>query len=298
MLRYKNESFRKNMTCQACQTWNSDQDHRCRRCGRRFRVTPTRHVRDAYPIAATALAYQPEADLEEGPAPATPNDPQQILFANPNEARVIPFDQLTSPAERESIRARAAQLTQPSPVKSGKVEVSAARRNRRGASKSDDQQQFDFFGKSEIVASPPSAIQCGAPVAPPLLRLSAAVVDGFMILLATVVFLVGFRLATGSLPVDKFALIAYGAAFVGLNFSYKVLWCFANRDSFGLSAACLRVVDFDGNVPDQKRRFWRALASFLSLGAVGLGLVWTFADADALAWHDQISGTFPTFSDE
>jgi hypothetical protein len=235
--------------------------------------------------------------LEENPAAAAAGDPQQILFANPNEARVIPFDQLTSPAERESIRARAAQLSQPSAVKSGKVEVSA-RRNRRGVSKSDDQQQFDFFGKSEIVASPPSAIQCGAPVAPPLLRLSAAVVDGFMVLLATLVFLVGFRVATGSLPVNKFAMIGYGAAFVGLTFAYKLLWCFANRDSFGLSSARLRVVDFDGNMPDQKRRFWRALTSFLSLGAVGLGLIWTFADADALAWHDQISGTFPTFSEE
>src|SRR4051812_3314492 len=104
------------MTCQACQTWNSDDEHRCRRCGRRFRVTPTRHARNSYPIAASALAYQPEAIEDDQPLPTPQGEGQQILFLNPNEGRVIPFDRLTSPGERESIRARAARLSQPSPV--------------------------------------------------------------------------------------------------------------------------------------------------------------------------------------
>jgi len=293
------------MTCQACQTWNSDDEHRCRRCGRRLRATPTRHVRDSYPIAATALAYQPEVQeqaKENEPViapyiPAADGDGQQVLFANPNESRVIPFDQLTSPAERESIRARAAQLAQPSPVKSAKVEVSA-RSGRRQASNTKEQQQFDFFGKSEIPAPPASAIQCGAPVAPALLRLSAALADGFMILLATFLFLATFRLAAGPLPTGKYALIGYGIALLVIAVAYKLIWCFGNRDSFGLAVARLRIVDLDGNAPSQKRRFWRAFSSFLSLGAAGLGLVWIFADADALGWHDQISGTFPTFSEE
>jgi uncharacterized RDD family membrane protein YckC len=298
------------MTCQACQTWNSDDEHRCRRCGRRLRATPTRHVRDAYPIAATALAYQPEVQnqinqdqaQEEQPLISAYNAPadtggQQVLFANPNERRVIPFDQLTSPSERESIRARAAQLAQPSPVKSAKVEVSA-RSTRRQPSKTQDQQQFDFFGKSDIPVPPASAIQCGAPVAPALLRLSAALADGFMILLATFLFLATFRMVAGPLPAGKYALIGYGVAFFVIAVAYKLMWCFGNRDSFGLSAARLRIVDLDGNLPSQKRRFWRAFSSFLSLGAAGLGLIWIFADADALGWHDQISGTFPTFSEE
>lgn len=293
------------MTCQACQTWNSDDEHRCRRCGRRLRVTPTRHVRSSYPIAATALAYQPEvqdepviADYNPAPSPArTEADGQQILFSNPNEGRVIPFDQLTSPAERESIRARAAQLTPSPTVKSAKVEVSA-RRNRRASSKAQDQQQFDFFGKADVPAAPPSAIQCGAPVAPAFLRMSAALADGFMILLATLLFLGAFRLVFGGLPTDKYALIGYGIVFCVISAAYKLTWCFGNRDSFGLSAARLRVVDLDGNPPSQKRRFWRALSSFLSLGAAGLGLIWIFADADSLGWHDQISGTFPTLTED
>lgn len=265
-----------------------------------MRATPTRHVRDAYPIAATALAYQPEVQDEPAiaqyPAPAE-SGVQQVLFSNPNDGRVIPFDQLTTPAERESIRARAAQLAPSSQVKSGKVEVSP-RGARRQSGKSSGQQQFDFFGKAEIPAPPPSAIQCGAPVAPASLRLSAALADGFMILLATLLFLGSFRLVAGQLPIQKQAWIAYGLVLFVIAFAYKLLWCFAGRDSFGMTATRLRIVDLDGNLPAKKRRYLRALSSFLSLGAAGLGLVWIFADPDALGWHDQISGTFPTISEE
>src|ERR1051325_6283807 len=139
------------MTCQACQTWNADEDHRCRRCGRRLRATPTPVPRDSYAIGATALAYDSELLLDSSPVAETstiaePNirdaDGQQILFAAPVQTRVIPFDQLTSPSERESIHARIAQ-TRPSPVKTGKVEVSP-RRNKK-ASSQENQQNLDFL---------------------------------------------------------------------------------------------------------------------------------------------------------
>ena len=220
----------------------------------------------------------------------------KALFENPNEARVIPFDQLTSAAERQSIRARAAQLSQPTPVKSAKVEVSA-RRNRGSSSKIEEERQFELFGKSQIMVPPSSAILCGAPVAPPLARLNAALIDGFIVVLGTLFALGVFRFMAGSLPTENYALVSYGALLCGISLTYKLLWCVMNKDSVGLTSAGLRVVDFDGNEPNCKRRFWRAFSSFLSLGAAGLGLIWTFADADTLAWHDQISGTFPTFSD-
>jgi uncharacterized RDD family membrane protein YckC len=290
------------MTCQACQTWNEDDEHRCRRCGRRIRSTPSRYVRDAYPIAATALAYKAELIEDNGPVEAAvhldDSGAQQVLFNNARgEARVIPFEHLTSPAERESIRARGAQIPRPEPVRTAKGEVSA-KRARRSRLEREDQQRLDLFGKAEVFNTPKSSIQCGAPVAPPSQRLNAALLDGFIIFLATLCFLGVFRLAAGVLPADKYALMAYGVAFASLAITYKLLWCFANRDSFGVSAARLRIVDLDGNPPTQKRRFWRAAGSCLSLGAVGLGIIWAFADADGLAWHDQISGTFPTFCDE
>jgi uncharacterized RDD family membrane protein YckC len=286
------------MTCQACQTWNLDDDHRCRRCGRRLRTTPTRLPRDSYPIAATALAYRHEEFVQpqqqEQPVAITAEaEPQQVLFANPPEPRVIPFDQFASPAERESIRARAALIPRLSPVKTGKVEVSP-RRSRRAR----NQQELDFLGKADVIATPQSTIECAAPVAPPALRLTAAMIDGLMIVLGSAVFLGVFRFATGTLPLDRQALIAYAAGVFCISLSYKLAWCFANQDSFGMAAARLRLIDLDGNLPSPRRRLWRAASSFLSVGAAGLGLIWTFADPDGLAWHDQISGTFPTFIEE
>ena len=141
-------------------------------------------------------------------------------------------------------------------------------------------------------------IECAAPVAPPALRVTAATIDGLMILLGSTVFLGIFRLATGALPLDHQALIAYAAGVFCVALSYKLVWCFANQDSCGMVAARLRLIDLDGNVPNRQRRLWRTAGSLLSLGAAGLGLIWTFADPDGLAWHDQISGTFPTFIEE
>lgn len=293
------------MTCQACQTWNGEDDHRCRRCGRRLRATPTRHVRESYPIAATALAYQQQEFVEAEPdlipeaSTLRETSGQQILFSSPNGPRVIPFDQLTSPAERESIRIRAAQLNRPGPVPSAKMEVSPRRPRRAPENREDrDQQRFDFFGKADIASPPRSPILCGAAVAPPMLRFNAALVDGFIVLAGTFAFALTLRFAMGALPTGKVAYPIYLACLLAISLTYKLIWCVANTDSFGTKTAGLRLVDLDGNPPAQRRRFWRAFSSFLSLGAVGLGLIWMFADADGLAWHDQISSTFPTFSED
>jgi uncharacterized RDD family membrane protein YckC len=284
------------MTCQACQTWNSENDHRCQRCGRRLRSTPTRRVRDSYPIAASALAYQtsPAATIQNSDLYATESGHQQPLFRQSAEPKVIPFDQLASPSERESIRARAAEVPRTGQVKSAKVEVSA-RQGRRRVPHDGDQQQFDFFIRADGDAlASGSTTQHGAPVADPMLRLGATMIDGLIIALGMAVFLGVVRLLTGSLPLDKLSLMAYATGTVAVAAAYKLLWCFANRDSYGFTMAGLRTVDLDGNCPCRKRRFWRAISSLLSLGAAGLGVIWTFADADHLTWHDQISGTFPT----
>ena len=292
------------MTCQACQTWNADGDHRCTKCGRRLRATPTRVPRDSYPIAATALAYEHDVLADSAPFAETSFAPQhvppetvgqQILFAPPSQTRVIPFDQLTSRLERESIQARIAQ-TRPSPVRTGKVEVSP-RRNKKDRTR-ENQRNLDFVNAHDIIATPASPIQCAAPVAPPLLRLNAALLDGVVIVIGSLLFLAVFRLVAGELPVDKRSLEGYAAGLFAITLAYKLVWCFASSDTFGMRVTGIRLVDLDGNPAPARRRLLRALSSFLSLGAVGLGLIWTFADPDGLAWHDQISGTFPTFSEE
>ncbi|MGH9655540.1 MAG: RDD family protein, partial [Bryobacteraceae bacterium] len=75
---------------------------------------------------------------------------------------------------------------------------------------------------------------------------------------------------------------------------YKLLWTAAGRDTIGMTSTGLELVDFDGNPPSAERRYYRLLGSWIGLLAAGIGLVWALVDQDGLAWHDHISGTFPT----
>jgi uncharacterized RDD family membrane protein YckC len=79
-----------------------------------------------------------------------------------------------------------------------------------------------------------------------------------------------------------------------LTMFYRFLWCMGNGDTPGMRFAGLRLVDFDGRVPDRERRGMRQIAGVLSLISAGLGLVWALVDEESLTWHDHISKTFPT----
>lgn len=292
------------MTCQHCQTWILDDDHRCRRCGRRVKNAPGRISPDTYPIAATATApvYEREdqalarAGTTNDSAPIGPPNAQQSLFSAPSsDRRVIPFGSLTTPGERESIRLRAAELPRPAPVKTAKVEVRRARsRPTRGA----DQPRLDFQGQEEVLARPQSNIICDAPVAPLGLRMKAAVVDTGMMAMPCAFVLALFLFGGGQFSFDKQVLPFFALALTTIPLSYKLLWTFAARDTPGIRWAGLRLVDFDGNPPSQSRRYQRLFGSMLSLLAGGIGLIWSFVDEDSLTWHDHISATFPTVAFE
>ncbi len=292
------------MTCQHCQTWILDDDHRCRRCGRRVKNAPNRISPNTYPIAATATApvYDPSDDAAAQPV-APHNAPpigianaQQSLFATPfSERRVIPFGSLTTPAERESIRLRAADLPRPAPVKTAKVEV---RRARSRTTRAADQPRLDFQGREEVLTRLQSNIICDAPVAPVSLRMKAACVDAALMAIACSFGIALFLLANGQFSLDKHVLPFFALALVTVPLCYKLLWTFASRDTPGTRFAGLRLVDFDGNPPSESRRYQRLFGSMLSLLAGGIGLVWAFVDEDSLTWHDHISATFPTIAFE
>ena len=288
------------MTCQHCQTWILDDDHRCRRCGRRVRATPARISAQSYPIAATATAPAYDFDpQEQATAPEAEariaETGQQALFSASPEPRVIPFDSLTSAAERESIRARAAEIARPAPVKNGKVEVKHARTKRVAGA---GQRRLDFFGQDEILSEPRSHIICDAPVAPPLLRLEAGLIDGLIIACGCAIALAFYLYMGGALLVGKHEAPFLVAAMATVPAAYKLIWTIAGRDSIGMQAAGLRLVDFDGNPPSQERRYYRASGSALSFLAAGIGLIWVLLDQDSLSWHDHMSGTFPTIISE
>jgi uncharacterized RDD family membrane protein YckC len=207
----------------------------------------------------------------------------------------VSFESFTTPAERESIRSRAAEAARPDPLKQGKVEVRHARPKRKV---SPDQQLLDFFGSEEVVSPPQSHIICDAPVAPTSLRVQASVIDGLIMLAGMALIFSGFVYAGGANLVDKHSLPFLIAALITVPLFYKGMWAYANRDSYGTTAAGLRIVDFDGNPPSQARRYQRFVGSFVSVLAAGIGLIWASVDEDALTWHDHISSTFATLADE
>lgn len=294
------------MTCQHCQTWILDDDHRCRRCGRRVRATPSRISAQTYPIAATATApaydfppetqTPPEAQTQEPQNSPLIQTGQQALFSTaPAEPRVIPFDSLTTAAERESIRARAAEIARPAPLKNGKVEVRHARAKRV---RSSDQRRLEFFGQDEVLSQPQSHIICDAPVAPPALRVEAALIDGLLMACGCVIALALYLYQGGSLLPGKHPAPFLLAALATVPAIYKLIWTAAGRDTVGMQVAGLRLVDFDGNPPSKERRYQRMFGSVISMLAAGIGLVWALVDEDNLTWHDHMSNTFPTMASE
>ena len=292
------------MTCQHCQTWILDGDHRCGRCGRRVRNTPARISPATYPIAATAAApaYDRWPQHESAPAQRSLTEPraaepgQQALFSIPAaDPRVIPFDSLTTHAQRESIRARAAELSRPAPLRTEKVEAPRARARRLH---SRDQHRLDFSAGNPVTLPPPSSIICDAPVAPAALRLHAALIDVVIVAIAGAMVAGLFRFAGIHIPLQKSILPFFAVAMITIPLFYKLLWTAMGRDSIGMQRAGLQLVDFDGHPPTQARRYLRLFGSLLSLFAAGVGLLWALVDEDALTWHDHISSTFPTIVSE
>ena len=285
------------ITCQHCQTWILDDQHRCNRCGRRVRSTPFRSSSHAYPVTvtATAPAYafhaEPVAQTADEQITVLEETRQERLSRIASGTRVIPFDSLTSQAERESIRARAAELARPAPLKTETVQVKHAR---SGQSRGHQQRKVEFLGKAEVLTPPQSHIICDAPVAPASLRLEAALIDAALIALPCALGVGLFLYLHGAIGLSKQTVPFLLMAVATVPLLYKLLWTFAGCDTIGMRRAGLQLVDFDGNPPSRKRRYLRSFGSLLSFLAAGIGLIWSLVDEDRLTWHDHISGTFPT----
>ena len=254
----------------------------------------------SFPITSEATAREYQYDREVYPptnarqAPIADTGAQRSMFANPNQSRLVSFDAFSSPTERESIRARAAEAARPEPLKQGKVEVKHAKPRKKFSA---DQQVLDFFGSEEVVSPPQSNIICDAPVAPNSLRIQASVIDGLIMLAGMALIFSGFVYMGGPGMLDRHTLPFLIIALVTVPLFYKGMWAYADRDSYGTTAAGLRLVDFDGNPPSQARRYQRLAGSFISVLAAGIGLIWAIVDEDGLTWHDHISGTLATFGD-
>ena len=131
-------------------------------------------------------------------------------------------------------------------------------------------------------ASPPASI---------VRRALAALVDGAILLTATIAFAAIFlRLnpVRGPLPLLAAAMVVVAAL---LWVAYEYFFVVYTGSTPGLRAARLQLAAFDGSPLNRRTRRWRVLASFLSAFSAGLGYLWCVLDQDGLCWHDRITRT-------
>jgi uncharacterized RDD family membrane protein YckC len=287
------------MECRYCQAANADDDHRCRRCGRRLRMSP---VYTGSSAAAPVLQYDavPQAEAMEAsspmrlatnrteahrpPEPSAPRRPityQPSLFTSRELPLVVQFETIAPDA------------VQPSPRK---APTSAPRQRRRKLIPGQQALEFSHHSgpAARLSKAADGVIYCNAPVAIPAHRAMAAALDASIIVMALAVFGIVFRLAGGAFVLNaKTAPMFIGVA-AGVVIFYRLLWCLANGDTAGQKWTRLRLVNFDGQTPTRAQRFYRTASGFLSLMAGGIGLLWGLVDEETLTWHDHISKTFPT----
>jgi uncharacterized RDD family membrane protein YckC len=312
------------MECRYCQSTNADDDHRCRRCGRRLRMSP---VYTGSSAAAPVLQYSgapvsqydaaPVSQYDAGPVlqydsvhpqqeasqtgsplhrvvnrieahrPPEPSAPRRPITYQPS---LFTSRELPLVVQFETI---APDSVQPSPRK---PQPSMPRQRRRKVIPGQQALEFTHQYAQAARSSKPAdgVIYCDAPVAIPAHRAMAAALDGSIILMALAVFGIIFHLAGGPLVFNAKTAPVFICVAAGVVVFYRLLWCLANGDSVGQRCTRLRLVNFDGQTPTRTQRLYRAASGFLSLMAGGIGLLWGLVDEETLTWHDHISKTFPT----
>ncbi|QNI37386.1 RDD family protein [Edaphobacter albus] len=132
-------------------------------------------------------------------------------------------------------------------------------------------------------------------VAPLDLRLMSAMVDGCIILAASVVFaavavLTATRLSPGPLhmPLTNAAISSVGAI-VLLGFFYQMLFFTFSNSTPGMRYAHIGLCTFSDENPSRAAMRRRILSLALSSASLGLGVLWALLDEERLGWHDRIS---------
>jgi uncharacterized RDD family membrane protein YckC len=270
------------VTCTYCGCRNAENEIRCRRCGRKPGDAPAGN----FPTEG-ALAALPQPAASPGAPPgSTPNlarAVQRPLFQDRLASNVIPFETYAPPAE-------------PRPRKSDSRP--AAKQPTRRPRVSELQGSLDFLPAipdqpRTLGTTVEAVIICEAPVATPLHRAVAAALDWSIVFIAYGLFLLAFALAGGQFVLNRSNLGLFAAVLPLLAITYGLLWTLAGTETVGMRWARLRIVSFEGFPPEPRHRLLRFAGSCLSFCTI-LGVLWSLADEESLAWQDHISRTFPT----
>jgi len=306
------------MTCDYCRSVNADDDHRCRRCGRRLAGTaveaPPEHARRALQaVGANALAAAAATAEMRRPTPlpaqqatSRTNITQSSLFADPSLAgNAIPFDRVPATAAPRADVNRQDVQTQDVQTQKDTAELYPPRpasKPRRAKPTDTGQSTLDFLPPKLHTArllktTVEAAIRCEIQPASPVHRAGAAAVDAGLILASCGLFFGVLRLFAGSIALTKETLPIFGGLVVIIALFYGFIWMLADSETLGMRWADLKVVNFSGFPPDRKTRALRMAGCFLSFCSGTIGILWALVDEEGLTWHDHMSKTFPTLRD-
>jgi len=174
--------------------------------------------------------------------------------------------------------------------------MSPAPSHRRKAARAAQPSLFDTTcdGSRTLPTSVEAAVYCDAEVAGAGERSYACAIDCVCPLIGFALFFGGFFWIAGAIQFTPKTLPWFGALFAIINLLYRGAFCIAGIDTPGTRAAGLRLLTFDGRVPQRRARVNRILGGIISVLSLGIGLAWGLLDEEHLTWHDHISRTFPT----
>jgi uncharacterized RDD family membrane protein YckC len=153
------------------------------------------------------------------------------------------------------------------------------------------QQTLEFLTPAPRTDEP---VHGDAPVAPVRLRFAAALTDALFVVSGVGFFFTTFHFMGGQFSSSHKAIYGYAGVVLALAVFYHLFWCVLRRETAGMSCFGLCLVDFDGRRPGTDKRVVRYLSACVGFLAAGIGVFWALVDQEKLAWHDQISKTFPT----
>jgi uncharacterized RDD family membrane protein YckC len=127
--------------------------------------------------------------------------------------------------------------------------------------------------------------------APLTQRFISGVVDAGIVFIATGVFVLTFFISAEEMPQSRMTVVSMVAAGMIFWLLFQYIFLIFRRSTPGMSMAQLELCTFAGTPTCPMEQQRRALASTLSVCAIGLGFAWALVDEDRLGWHDRISGT-------
>jgi uncharacterized RDD family membrane protein YckC len=270
------------MTCGFCGSRNGDEEHRCRKCGRRPGDTLTGEV--ALHRTQGQLAMQVEVRAVEMPARKEFGRPYQASLFQA-ASNVIPIESY-APVEPRPRQQR--------------TESTAAKTTRapRRPKVAEGQGSLDFLASAPLKprtlgTTVEAVIFCDAPVAVKLHRAVASALDWAMVLIAYGAFLVVFCAMGGSITFNKPNMMVFGGVLLLFASMYGLMWTLGGGETMGMHWTRLKLVTFDGFPPDKRQRVMRFVGSFLGMCTI-IGLAWSLVDEEGLGWQDHMSRTFPT----